>query len=160
MRNFIMLVVSSIIILAIGIGPQGCAAGVADNLEAPTHEVLRMTATECGPYDAVPDSDVALALRNHTGQAVATYFPEAKALNYEAVVSHCTPTEIGNRISKLGLKFGAVLRIVETDDQGSFLTLLVLDPEHATFFALILQDTGGAVVVVMDLVHNPKESNG
>lgn len=126
-------------------------AGVADNLIAPRHETLRQTATECGPYDALVDSSVIQNLRTHTDAAVANYFPQAQIVAFETVSTHCTPTDVGNKLQKLGQNFGAILKIVETDGQGSFLTVMVLDETHATFYALILHEEG-AIIVVADLV--------
>jgi hypothetical protein len=134
-------------------------AGVADNLIAPRHEVLRQTATVCGPYDIIEDSTVVQNLRQHTEEAVAHFFPGATIVAFETVTSPCTPTELGNNFQKLARKFGTVLQIVETDNEGSFLTVMILDPTHATFFALILNETG-TVVVVANLVPNTKETQG
>jgi hypothetical protein len=158
MRNFIMLVVSCAIILAIGLGPQ-VFPGVADNLIAPRHGMLRQTATECGPYDMIEDAGVTQDLRDGTTETVANYFPGASIVSYEAVTSHCTPTEIGNKLQKLAQNFGSDLQLVESDGEGSFLTLIVRTPRSAVFFALIVHGDG-TMLVVADLEIVNEEAQG
>jgi hypothetical protein len=139
--------------------PSLFMAGVADNLIAPRHETLRQTATECGPYDAVEDTTVVQDLRTHTDATVAHYLSQGQIVSFEAVQSHCTPTEVGNQLQKLGQNFGANLQIMETDNQGSFLTVMILDETHATFYALLVHEDG-SIIVVADLVVVKKGEQG
>ena len=158
MKRIMNLLPVAVAVLAVVYLLSTLTAGVADNLIAPRHETLRMTATECGPYDSIGEPATSDTRKNALA-VIAHYLPGFQMVTFEVVSSSCTPTEIGNKIAKLGLKFGARLEIMETDNQGSFLTVLPLDSEHATFYGLIVYDSG-SVVVVADLVRINKSIEG